>query len=949
MTAGRFLFPLLFCLLFLLPGWIETTSGQEHQPDLQWRTLVTPHFSVHFPRGYEKLAREIARICEEVYDPVSKSLNYRPHRTQVVVHTRSDVTNGFVTPLPWRMELFITESQDNLIGSKDTWLRVLITHEFTHVVQGRKKQGISLLSYPFFGELNSFWHNATPNWYAEGFATYNETALTTGGRGRNPFQKMKLLAPLLNDNPWRLANSNFPSRKRLPQDINYVTGYYLAEYVSEKYGEAAWGRIMDRYFANPIAGFQQAFKKVTGHKPASLYKKMLAETGDSLRRRAKSTLPYRVLRWPAAPENQLSPRWLDNRQLVFHRRSYDDLPEIARMDTTGRITSIKRRALFGNEQSLDARNDVVVWSELQQHLRFSATTYADLFLYNLRSRSMHRLTRNGRVYSPSLSPDSHFVAAIQTDSTGNRLVKVSGETGAIEPLLDIPGAVILNPAWSPDGRRIAFAVKDSMGRQDIAVLDLPSNQWRLLGESDRSHDNSPCWTPDGRYVLFTSDRSGTFNIWAVDVRTHQRVQLTDVPTGAFAPAVSPDGTTLAFTLYTEHGFLIATQPLIQSTLAPSAGPAGSRIDTRGRNGNPVRRQRMRQAGETNGWRTAGYNPLGQILRPQGWFPTAREDENGLALGLFMISADALHQHDWSGYLALSTQNLKPLWDIEYTFKKYWPQFTVRSFGDVDLLPSQIVQDRLFERWLRNRGLEVTAGVPLTLETNVNTTFVRPFIGYKGENIDLGFRNAEARIDTLVHLGDYRGLRAGLQFFRASQTLRDVVPHSAIVFSVLADWSSSYLKSDFKAQQYTGVLNTYLPTWLRHHQVQVQLSYTTRGGNFGFDAFRSYPLGYNDSGRRKLLRAKLAYHFPLAYVEQQMPALPVYLDYLAATLFYDWGTDWNHGTGRGVWRQHARASSGVVLSGNTILFQTLAVRIGIAAYYRDAARDFRVEPVIGINF
>lgn len=111
--------------------------------------LKTAHFSIHYPAGYESIADKIAHICEEVYQPVGQSLHYFPHRTQVVVHTRSDVSNGYVVQLPWRMELFINEPQDNTFGSNEEWLHILITHEMTHVVQARKVRGLSRLSYPF--------------------------------------------------------------------------------------------------------------------------------------------------------------------------------------------------------------------------------------------------------------------------------------------------------------------------------------------------------------------------------------------------------------------------------------------------------------------------------------------------------------------------------------------------------------------------------------------------------------------------------------------------------------------------------------------------------------------------------------------------------------------------------------------------------------------------------
>ncbi|MFQ5630032.1 MAG: TolB family protein, partial [bacterium] len=546
---------LLLLLLLLLP---LNSFAQQHQPDLKWLTLKTPHFSVHFPKEFEATGRKVAQICEDVYEPISKSLNYYPHRTQVVVHTRSDLANGFVVQLPWRMELFITEPQDNLIGSRESWLRVLITHEFTHVVQARKTKGLSRLSYPFFGELNSFWHNATPNWYVEGFATLNETRYTHGGRGRNAFHRMKQLAPLQNRVQWSLANSNFPSRKRLPADINYVSGYYLSQHISKKFGNDAWAEIADSYFDNPLLGFGNAVKKVTGSKPEALYDEMLAKTKNIPSARVLPVSPSRIWRNATVPENQLTPRWISNNQVVYYRAGFDDLPEIASFEQDGTSSRILERALFGTDNVLDAGKRYIVWAETNQHIRYSATELTDLMLYDRQQRSLHALTSRGRVYSPDLSPNEKQIVAIQTNLPYNQLVTVSTKTGEIRVLLHIENTALLNPRWSPDGNKISFAIKDSTGKQDISVLDVKTGNCRLLFPADDSHENSPCWTPDGKYLLYSSDRSGIFNIWAIEIETGKRWMVTNERTGAFAPDVSPDGKQLAFTIYTEKGFLIAS-------------------------------------------------------------------------------------------------------------------------------------------------------------------------------------------------------------------------------------------------------------------------------------------------------------------------------------------------------------------------------------------------------
>ena len=59
-------------LVFLLGQC--SLSAQQHEPDITWPTLETPHFYVHFPKNFKNLGNKIGSLCEEVYNPVSRSL-----------------------------------------------------------------------------------------------------------------------------------------------------------------------------------------------------------------------------------------------------------------------------------------------------------------------------------------------------------------------------------------------------------------------------------------------------------------------------------------------------------------------------------------------------------------------------------------------------------------------------------------------------------------------------------------------------------------------------------------------------------------------------------------------------------------------------------------------------------------------------------------------------------
>ena len=67
------------------------------------------------------------------------------------------------------------------------------------------------------------------------------------------------------------------------------------------------------------------------------------------------------------------------------------------------------------------------------------------------------------------------------------------------------------PAFSPDGTKIAFT-SDRSGNYDIWVLDLASMELTQITDS-RSTDNQPCWSPDGSALLFASMRRGSQDLW----------------------------------------------------------------------------------------------------------------------------------------------------------------------------------------------------------------------------------------------------------------------------------------------------------------------------------------------------------------------------------------------------------------------------------------------------
>jgi TolB protein len=97
------------------------------------------------------------------------------------------------------------------------------------------------------------------------------------------------------------------------------------------------------------------------------------------------------------------------------------------------------------------------------------------------------------------------------------------------------------PAWSPDGSKIAFRSESS----DIYVIDADRTDLTQL-TNNPAGDGSPAWSPDGTKIAFTSGRDGNGEIYVMNADGTNQTRLTNNPAADDRPDWSPDGTKIAF-------------------------------------------------------------------------------------------------------------------------------------------------------------------------------------------------------------------------------------------------------------------------------------------------------------------------------------------------------------------------------------------------------------------
>ncbi|MEJ2722826.1 MAG: peptidase S41, partial [bacterium] len=126
------------------------------------------------------------------------------------------------------------------------------------------------------------------------------------------------------------------------------------------------------------------------------------------------------------------------------------------------------------------------------------------------------------------------------------------EKGATRNLTNSSNAHDKWPAWSPDGKKIAF-ISDRSGEEEIYIIDQDGK-----GEPEQLTNNGhemrflPKWSPDGKYIAFT-DKNG--KIWVLDVATKKMKEIADEKSNwTFDYNWSPNGGYIAIAMQGENGF-----------------------------------------------------------------------------------------------------------------------------------------------------------------------------------------------------------------------------------------------------------------------------------------------------------------------------------------------------------------------------------------------------------
>ncbi len=756
------IFAAFLLLLIALAGPIPAQENESNHPELEWFTIKTDHFQVHFHDGSERTGRVVAKIAEDIYEPITTLYGYRPDGIiHFIIKDHDDNSNGAAYYYDNKVEIWAPKMTFILRGTHN-WLRNVVTHEFSHMISlgaSRKitrkvpafyfqyfgyepeKRADVLYGYPNRIASYPIPMTVVPMWLAEGMAQFQTPGLDYDQWDSH--RDMLIRTVVQAGKTLSFSEMGVFGKSSLGNERTYNSGYAFTRYLAKRYGTASLQTMAEQLSKPSRFTVDGVLKHLSGMSGSDLYEEWQKELAAYYTERLRTITTHRVEGTILTSKGigNTFPSWSpDGRRLAYcgsRSESYLTLTNLYLYDAATQKSKLLKAGVHSQ----------LSWSRDGKRLTYSriergrhGSHFSDLYVYDVERKKEKQLSRQLRAVDPDWSPDgTRIVCVTQKDGTDN--LTLYSLDGTVEHLTRFEnGEGLCTPRWSPDGRYIVFSQARNHGR-DLVLYDLQTKTSRPL-VADKGDARDPVFSADGRQIYFSWDQTGIFNIYSVRLDGSERTLWTNVLGGAFMATVAADGK-LAFSNFQYEGYKIAqiaTPAAIAESLAdyPMAGKGVALADNDFDVAEPDAAVQNARHYDDRVLPEKEIKPYEMTYGQVSLLPRALVDYNTLKLGTYFYAADIINRYSMFGGVTLNSRQDLDAFAI-FEMRKWAPTLFVELYG--------------FTRNIK-RDIEVIEDYPDQVQ------------------VGIGFNILEADIGGYYHLNDVQTVRLAYSHSRYTSKIKD---------------------------------------------------------------------------------------------------------------------------------------------------------------------------------
>jgi len=292
-VATTFIHRLLILIIFLSVT-VSVSQAQfidYNHSELEWFSFETEHFIIHLTAGLNDVADLGAKIAEDIHDPLCDLYGYRPDtKVSLIFQDTDDIANAASYFQSNKIKFWITSMNWDFRGTHN-WLRNVVTHEYTHMIQlGASRKWTrripafyaQVIGYEterrpdvLYGYPNTLisWplpSVTVPGWFAEGTAQFQFTG--SGYDFWDSHRDMLLRQSTLSNRLLSFEDMAYFGKTSLESEGVYNQGFSFTKYISDRSGGPEVLSVITKKLSTPMPiSMDDAIRKATGRSGIKWY------------------------------------------------------------------------------------------------------------------------------------------------------------------------------------------------------------------------------------------------------------------------------------------------------------------------------------------------------------------------------------------------------------------------------------------------------------------------------------------------------------------------------------------------------------------------------------------------------------------------------------------------------------------------------------------------------